>query len=109
MTDNLVTVTCPLSTLHAIVDALDWANYQAQTRAEVLRIMDAKHAEDETFPRNYVETIDDVKHYQQDAEQYQQAYNLAFNLWANSCNIDAITDADATQTDAVALSAYVPF
>lgn len=120
MTDHLVTVTCRLSTLRTIAEALSWAHHHADERARMIMHFQALHNDNPEFPEKISDGLDDVKYYQQDAETYRQAHNLAFNLWATSSEIidpEAIafyerwhsTDAEAPQTQATALSEFVPF
>lgn len=81
MTDPIITVTCPLSTLRAIHLALDWARFRAV-----------------------------CSHDPDDVAQFQHARDLAFALnVAGISNSLHQTDADAPQTDNIALSEYVPF
>lgn len=120
MTNHLVTVTCPLSTLQAIADALHTAAHSAQFRAEMIKHVEALHIVNPDFPGGIRDTIDDVKYYEEDARTFQQAHDLAFNLYATSTDVtdpEAIafynrwheTDAEAPQTQAHALSEAVSF
>lgn len=120
MTSHLVTVTCPLSTLQAIADALHTAAHSAQFRADMLKHMESLHNADPKTPSGIRDTIDDVKYYEEDANTFQHAHDLAFNLYATSTDVtdpEAIafynrwhaTDAEAPQTQAHALSEAVSF
>lgn len=88
MTDYLVTVTCPLSALRTIRNALSWAQFQAEQRALIIREFEERHAEDATFPTGLNFSIDQVKHFDADAKQFGDACNVAEALYvfANPAN-----------------------
>lgn len=120
MTDHLVTVTCPLSTLRTIANALSWAYHNTEARVNAIMTIEALHNDNPNIPAGYTDTIDNVAHYREDAETFRQAYNLAFNVWAESTDVidpEAIafynrwhsSDAEAPQTQDFALSESVSF
>lgn len=93
MTNQLVTVTCPLSTLTKIADALNSAANSAQFRADLIMHMEALHNADPKISAGIRDTIDDVKYYEEDAQTFRQAYALADKL--------ALTSTDVTDPEAI--------
>lgn len=94
MTDQLVTVTCPLSTLTQIADALYSAANSAQFRADMIMHMEAMHNADPKIASGIRDTIDDVKYYEEDAKTFKQAHALADRLAMTSSNV---TDPEAIE------------
>lgn len=87
MTNQLVTVTCPLSTLATIADALNSAARSAQFRADMIMHMEALHNADPKISAGIRDTIDDVKYYEEDAQTFRQAYTLADKLYMASKDV----------------------
>ena len=81
MTDYLVTVTCPLSQLYTIKNALNWAHFLAK-----------------------------CNHNTDDIAEFAHAYELSFAMCVNGRMIgEPLTDAEEPQTQETALSEFVPF
>lgn len=110
MQDTIVTVSCPLSYLQTIYNALDWAQNRSRFRAEIINNLVARHEEDSSIAPYYIETVDDVKHLEQDAAQFEEAYNLAWKLYVNSKDTGLEwTNAEEPQVACDFASEFVPF